>query len=58
MAGSRSLCKTVKHITVFVALSLLINSCLPPLFFIFCRDQILEMFDHAYGSYMVRSYLV
>lgn len=21
---------------------------------LFCRDQILEMFDHAYGSYMVR----
>lgn len=26
------------------------NWCFP----LFCREQILEMFDHAYGNYMVR----
>uniref|UniRef100_A0A8D3BCX4 alpha-1,2-Mannosidase n=1 Tax=Scophthalmus maximus TaxID=52904 RepID=A0A8D3BCX4_SCOMX len=38
-------------LSLYVPLSLLIH-----LFFSLCRDQIVEMFDHAYGSYMKHAY--
>lgn len=39
----------------FVKLLKAFNFCVFTRFvFLLCRDQIVEMFDHAYGSYMVR----